>query len=135
MKTRVAISKTRAKKLDIALCNLLTDMLLPYGVENGPNDSIRLPAIFLARIFHESAESGPQNWEPACRTERSAESANNMAVLPSVLGCRLLQRTTQLRLETNTLWLPGARPPRQNPPQADDSGQARLSSWSRDSNS
>ena len=28
-KTRVAISKTRAKKLDIALRNLLTDMMLP----------------------------------------------------------------------------------------------------------
>ena len=29
----------------------------------------------------------PRNWEPACGTERSAASANNMAVLPDVLGC------------------------------------------------
>jgi hypothetical protein len=29
----------------------------------------------------------PRNWEPACGTERSAASANNMAVLSSVLGC------------------------------------------------
>ncbi|MEE9120577.1 MAG: hypothetical protein V3U56_04740 [Syntrophobacteria bacterium] len=29
----------------------------------------------------------PRNWEPACGTERSAASANNMAVLPGVLGC------------------------------------------------
>ncbi|MEE8316284.1 MAG: hypothetical protein V3W07_07135 [Syntrophobacteria bacterium] len=35
----------------------------------------------------------PRNWEPACGTERSAASANNMAVLPGVLGCRLLRRT------------------------------------------
>ena len=30
-----------------------------------------------------------------------------MAVLPGVLGCRLLRRTVQVRLGTNTLWLPG----------------------------
>jgi hypothetical protein len=28
-KTRAAISETRAKRLDIALCKLLTDMMLP----------------------------------------------------------------------------------------------------------
>jgi hypothetical protein len=41
-----------------------------------------------------------------------------MAALPGVLGCSFdyaqdrltLRRTTQVRLETNTLWLPGARP-------------------------
>ena len=43
-----------------------------------------------ARIFHES---------PAVTTD--------MAVLPGVLGCRLLRRTLQVRLETNTLRLPG----------------------------
>ena len=40
----------------------------------------------------------PRNWEPACGTERSAASANNMAVLPGVLGCRPLRRTIQVRL-------------------------------------
>ena len=33
-----------------------------------------------------------------------------MAVLPGVLGCRSLRRTAQVRLETNTLRLPGGRP-------------------------
>ena len=40
----------------------------------------------------------PRNWEPACGTERSAASANYMAVLPGVLGCRPLRRTIQVRL-------------------------------------
>jgi len=40
----------------------------------------------------------PRNWEPACGTERSAASANNMAVLTGVLGCRPLRRTVQVRL-------------------------------------
>ena len=50
----------------------------------------------------------PRNWERACRScrlrcgiERSAASANNMAVLPDVLGCRLLRRTIQVRLAAN----------------------------------
>jgi hypothetical protein len=51
-----------------------------------------------------------RNWEPACGTERSAASANNMAILPGVLGCRTLRRTVQVRLETNTLRLPGGKP-------------------------
>ncbi|MGB5923494.1 MAG: hypothetical protein WBG51_07070 [Syntrophobacteria bacterium] len=33
-----------------------------------------------------------------------------MAVLPGVLGCRPLRRTVQVRLGTNTLWLPGGTP-------------------------
>ncbi|MGB6383490.1 MAG: hypothetical protein WBG51_20155 [Syntrophobacteria bacterium] len=33
-----------------------------------------------------------------------------MAVLPVVLGCRLLRRTVQVRLRTNTLRLPGGTP-------------------------
>ncbi|MCG6945743.1 MAG: hypothetical protein LJE87_10415 [Deltaproteobacteria bacterium] len=33
-----------------------------------------------------------------------------MAVLPGVLGCRPLRRTTQVRLGANTLWLPGGTP-------------------------
>jgi hypothetical protein len=52
----------------------------------------------------------PRNWEPACGTERSAASANHMAILPGVLGCRTLRRTVQVRLETNTLRLPGGKP-------------------------
>jgi 3-hydroxymyristoyl/3-hydroxydecanoyl-(acyl carrier protein) dehydratase len=40
----------------------------------------------------------PRNWEPACGTERSAASANYMAVIPGVLGCRPLRRTVQVRL-------------------------------------
>jgi hypothetical protein len=52
----------------------------------------------------------PRNWEPACGTERSAASANNMAVLPAVLECRPLRRTIQVRLGTNTLRLPGGTP-------------------------
>jgi hypothetical protein len=47
----------------------------------------------LARIFHEL---------PAATTD--------MAVLPGVLGCRLLRRTGQVRLGTDTLRLPGGRP-------------------------
>ena len=31
----------------------------------------------------------------------------DMAVLPDVLGCRLLRRTTQVRLGSNTLRVPG----------------------------
>ncbi len=34
----------------------------------------------------------------------------DMAVLPGVLGCRLLRRTVQVRLGTNTLRLPGGTP-------------------------
>ncbi|MEE9120957.1 MAG: hypothetical protein V3U56_06680 [Syntrophobacteria bacterium] len=30
-----------------------------------------------------------------------------MAVLPGVLRCRTLRRTVQVRLGSNTLWLPG----------------------------
>jgi hypothetical protein len=52
----------------------------------------------------------PRNWEPACGTERSAASANYMAALPGVLGCRPLRRTVQVRLETHTLRLPGGTP-------------------------
>ena len=33
----------------------------------------------------------------------------DMAVLPGVLGCRTLRRTVQVRLGSNTLWLPGTR--------------------------
>jgi hypothetical protein len=43
----------------------------------------------------------PRNWEPACGTERSGASANYMAVLPGVLGCRSLRRTVKVRLGTN----------------------------------
>ena len=56
----------------------------------------------------------PRNWEPACGTERSAASANYMAVLPGVLGCRPLRRTVQVRLGTNPAVprdeLPGGTP-------------------------
>ena len=52
----------------------------------------------------------PRNWEPACGTERSAASANYMAILPGVLGCRGLRRTIQVRLGTNPLRLPGCTP-------------------------
>jgi hypothetical protein len=46
--------------------------------------------LIIARTFHES---------PAATTD--------MAVLPGVLGCRTLRRTVQVRLGSNTLWLPG----------------------------
>jgi hypothetical protein len=46
-----------------------------------------------ARIFHESLAA-----------------TTDMAVLPGVLGCRLLRRTVQVHLGTNTLWLPGGTP-------------------------
>ena len=52
----------------------------------------------------------PRDWEPACGTERSAASANYMAVLPGVLGFRPLRRTVQVRLGTKTLRLPGGTP-------------------------
>jgi len=51
----------------------------------------------------------PRDWEPACGTERSAASANNMAVLPGVLECRPLRRAVRVRLGTNTLRLPGGK--------------------------
>ena len=34
----------------------------------------------------------------------------DMAALPGVLGCRLLRRTVQVRLGTNTLRFPGGTP-------------------------
>ena len=37
-------------------------------------------------------------------------ATTDMAVLPGVLGCRLLRRTVQVRLGTNTLRLPGGPP-------------------------
>ncbi|UCG10994.1 MAG: hypothetical protein JSU72_10495, partial [Deltaproteobacteria bacterium] len=46
-----------------------------------------------ARIFHELSTA-----------------TADMAVLPGVLGCRPLRRTVQVRLGTNTLWLPGDTP-------------------------
>ena len=49
--------------------------------------------LFIARIFHESLAA-----------------ITDVAVLPSVLGCRPLRRTIQVRLETNTLRLPGGTP-------------------------
>ncbi|MGW8208807.1 MAG: hypothetical protein ACWGO2_07315, partial [Syntrophobacteria bacterium] len=60
---------------------------------------------------------------PACGTERSAASANNMAVLACVLESQPLRRTIQVRLGTN----PAV--PRDGCP------VASPSSWSRDSNS
>gem|GEM_PF-1993760 len=50
-------------------------------------------SLALARIFHESLAT-----------------TTDMAVLPGVLGCRPLRRTVQVRLETNTLRLPGGTP-------------------------
>ena len=47
----------------------------------------------LARIFHESLAA-----------------TADMTVLPGVLRCRSLRRTVQVRLETNTLRLPGGTP-------------------------
>jgi hypothetical protein len=47
----------------------------------------------LARICHESLAA-----------------TTDMAVLPGVLGCRPLRRTVKVRLETNTLRLPGGTP-------------------------
>ena len=58
-------------------------------MEELPVDSTSL----LARIFHES---------PA--------ATKDMVVLPGVLGCRLLRRTVQVRLGTDTLRLPGGTP-------------------------
>ncbi|MBW2580114.1 MAG: hypothetical protein JRD00_04045 [Deltaproteobacteria bacterium] len=37
-------------------------------------------------------------------------ATTDMVVLPGVLGCRPLRRTVQVRLETNTLRLPGCTP-------------------------
>ncbi len=47
----------------------------------------------LARLFHESLAA-----------------TTDMDILPGVLGCRPLRRTVQVRLEANTLWLPGGTP-------------------------
>jgi hypothetical protein len=46
----------------------------------------------LARIFHESAAA-----------------TVDMAILPGVLGCRILRRTVQVRLESNPLRLPSGK--------------------------
>ena len=40
----------------------------------------------------------------------SLAATTDMAVLPGVLGCRLLRRTVQVRLGTDTLRLPGGTP-------------------------
>jgi hypothetical protein len=56
-------------------------------------EAVDCGVINLARIFHESLAT-----------------TTDMAVLPGVLGCRLLRRTVQVRLETNTLRLPGGTP-------------------------
>ncbi len=37
-------------------------------------------------------------------------ATTDMDALPGVLGCRPLRRTVQVRLETNTLRLPGGTP-------------------------
>jgi hypothetical protein len=52
--------------------------------------SIALALGNVARTFHESLAA-----------------TVDMAVLPGVLGCRTLRRTVQVRLGSNTLWLPG----------------------------
>ena len=39
----------------------------------------------------------------------SLAATADMAVLPGVLGCGTLRRTVQVRLGTDTLWLPGTR--------------------------
>ena len=58
---------------------------------------------------------------------------------PCVLGCRPRRRTIQVRFGTNPAvprdGCPVARPPRLSPPEADNGGQARPSSWFHDSNS
>ena len=51
----------------------------------------------------------PQQGQARTFYESLAATAD-MAVLPGVLGCRLLRRTVQVRLGTNTLWLPGGKP-------------------------
>jgi hypothetical protein len=40
----------------------------------------------------------------------SLTAATDMVVLPCVLGCRTLRRTVQVRLESNSLRLPGGTP-------------------------
>jgi hypothetical protein len=40
----------------------------------------------------------------------SLAATTDMAALPGVLWCRPLRRTVQVRLRTNTLWLPGGTP-------------------------
>jgi hypothetical protein len=55
--------------------------------------------IIIARILHES---------PAATTDMAVlPGVLGLAVLPGVLGCRTLRRTVQVRLGSNTLWLPG----------------------------
>jgi hypothetical protein len=42
--------------------------------------------------------------------DKSLAATVDMFVLPGVLRCRLLRRTVQVRLRTNTLRLPGGTP-------------------------
>jgi hypothetical protein len=37
----------------------------------------------------------------------SLAAITDMAILPGALGCRPLRRSVEVRLGTNTLWLPG----------------------------
>jgi hypothetical protein len=72
----------------------------------------------------------PRNWEPACGTERSAASANYMAVLPGVLGCSFD------RLRTGSPCDVPLRYASEPIPRYRETScpVARPSSWSRDSN-
>ena len=40
----------------------------------------------------------------------SPAATADIAILPGVLGCCTLRRTVQVRLGSNTLWLPGGTP-------------------------
>jgi hypothetical protein len=69
--------------LDLGYSRLFRSISIPQSLNNSS----------LARIFHESLAA-----------------TTDMAILPGVLGCRPLRRTVQVRLGTNTLWLPGGTP-------------------------
>jgi hypothetical protein len=43
-------------------------------------------------------------------SDESSAAISDMVVLPGVLGCWTLRRTVQVRLGSNTLWLPGGTP-------------------------
>jgi hypothetical protein len=63
------------------------------GVKSASYGVCLITSKVLAWIFHESLAA-----------------TTDMVVLPGVLGCRLLRRTIQVRLGTNTLRLPGGTP-------------------------
>ena len=62
----------------------------------------------LQNFYQKVIGTGPM--DPARIFYELLAATTDMAILPGVLGYRYLRRTVQVRLGTNTLWLPGGTP-------------------------